>query len=139
MPLAFPALTAVLNSFFRGDVECFYTMDSTLTSRLQGHIYISSLVLNHHLQLFNSGMWSVRQPFCQASVGGTDVLAPIWLTLCDSSGVHKQFPKHCGVRGQMPVLNGFHAPHPSACTISSMPVTNMFNLHTCSHNLPVDI
>jgi hypothetical protein len=33
-------------------------------------------------------MWSVRRPFCQASVGWTDVLAPIWWMLCDSSGVH---------------------------------------------------
>jgi len=48
MPLAFPALIAVLNSFFAGDVEC-YAMDSILISRLQGCTYISSLVLNHHL------------------------------------------------------------------------------------------
>jgi hypothetical protein len=56
MPLAFPALIAVKNSFFAGDMECFYTMDSILISRLQGCTYISSLVINHHLQLFNSGM-----------------------------------------------------------------------------------
>jgi hypothetical protein len=45
MPLAFAALITVKNSFFAGDVECFYTMDSILISRLQGCTYISSLVI----------------------------------------------------------------------------------------------